>query len=62
MIEEFLTGEEASFFALVDGENAVPLVSAQDHKAAHDGDHGPNTGGMGAYTPAPVITKKWPMK
>jgi phosphoribosylamine--glycine ligase len=58
VIEEFLTGEEASFFALVDGENAVPLVSAQDHKAAHDGDHGPNTGGMGAYTPAPVITKK----
>jgi phosphoribosylamine--glycine ligase len=58
VIEEFLTGEEASFFALVDGEHAVPLVSAQDHKAAHDGDHGPNTGGMGAYTPAPVITKK----
>ena len=58
VIEEFLTGEEASFFALVDGEHAVPLVSAQDHKAAHDGDHGPNTGGMGAYTPARVITKK----
>ena len=58
VIEEFLTGEEASFFALVDGEHAVPLVSAQDHKAAHDGNHGPNTGGMGAYTPAPVVTKK----
>jgi phosphoribosylamine--glycine ligase len=58
IIEEFLTGEEASFFALVDGEHAVPLVSAQDHKAAHDSDHGPNTGGMGAYTPAPVVTKK----
>ena len=57
VIEEYLTGEEASFFALVDGEHAVPLVSAQDHKAAHEGDHGPNTGGMGAYTPAPVITK-----
>ena len=58
VIEEFLRGEEASFFALVDGEHAVPLVSAQDHKAVHDGDRGPNTGGMGAYTPAPVITKK----
>ncbi len=56
VIEEFLKGEEASFFALVDGERAVPLVSAQDHKAAFDGGEGPNTGGMGAYTPAPVIT------
>ncbi len=56
VIEAFLEGEEASFFALVDGARAVPLVSAQDHKAAYDGDLGPNTGGMGAYVPAPVIT------
>ncbi|MBL6957958.1 MAG: phosphoribosylamine--glycine ligase [Rhodospirillales bacterium] len=56
IIEEFMRGEEASFFALVDGKTALPLVSAQDHKAVHDGDEGPNTGGMGAYTPAPVIT------
>ncbi len=55
VIEEFMVGEEASFFALVDGERAVPLAAAQDHKAAHDGDHGPNTGGMGAYSPAPVV-------
>ena len=55
VIEELLEGEEASFFALVDGVHAVPLVSAQDHKAAYDGDEGPNTGGMGAYTPAPVV-------
>ncbi len=58
VIEEFLRGEEASFFALVDGKRAVPLVSAQDHKAAYDGDEGPNTGGMGAYTPAPIVTKE----
>ena len=56
VIEEFLRGEEASFFTLVDGERALPLLSAQDHKAAHDGGEGPNTGGMGAYAPAPVIT------
>jgi phosphoribosylamine--glycine ligase len=56
VIEEMLEGEEASFFALVDGEHALPLVAAQDHKAAYDGDQGPNTGGMGAYTPAPIIT------
>ncbi len=56
VIEEFLEGEEASFFALVDGKTALPLVSAQDHKAVHDGDTGPNTGGMGAYSPAPVLT------
>ena len=56
MVEEFLEGEEASFFALVDGRRALPLASAQDHKAAFDGDQGPNTGGMGAYSPAPVIT------
>jgi phosphoribosylamine--glycine ligase len=58
VIEEFMEGEEASFFALVDGERALPLVGAQDHKAAHDGDEGPNTGGMGAYTPAPVLDDK----
>ena len=56
VVEELLEGEEASFFALVDGRHAVPLVAAQDHKAAFDGDRGPNTGGMGAYTPAPVVT------
>lgn len=55
VIEEVMEGEEVSFFALVDGEHALPLVSAQDHKAAFDGDEGPNTGGMGAYTPAPVV-------
>ncbi len=55
VIEEFMQGEEASFFALVDGKNALALVGAQDHKAVHDGDEGPNTGGMGAYTPAPVL-------
>ena len=57
IIEEFLEGEEASFFALVDGHTALPMVSAQDHKAVGDGDTGPNTGGMGAYSPAPVMTK-----
>ena len=56
VIEECMVGEEASFFALVDGETVVPLASAQDHKRAFDGDTGPNTGGMGAYTPAPVMT------
>ncbi len=56
IIEEMMEGEEVSFFALVDGEYALPLVSAQDHKRVHDGDKGPNTGGMGAYTPAPVLT------
>lgn len=56
VIEEFLIGEEASFFALADGTNAVALVAAQDHKAVGDGDTGPNTGGMGAYSPAPVFT------
>lgn len=58
IIEEFLEGEEASFFALVDGKNAIPLESAQDHKRVGDGDTGPNTGGMGAYSPAPVLTKE----
>ncbi len=56
VIEEFLEGEEASLFALVDGDIAVPLASAQDHKRVGEGDTGPNTGGMGAYAPAPVLT------
>ncbi|HET7709514.1 MAG TPA: phosphoribosylamine--glycine ligase [Sphingomicrobium sp.] len=56
VIEEFLEGEEASLFALVDGAIAVPLASAQDHKRVGEGDTGPNTGGMGAYSPAPVLT------
>lgn len=56
VIEEFLEGEEASLFVLVDGETVVPLASAQDHKRVGEGDTGPNTGGMGAYAPAPVLT------
>lgn len=56
VIEEFLRGEEASFLVLTDGKNIIPLASAQDHKAVFDGDKGPNTGGMGAYSPAPVVT------
>jgi len=56
VVEEFLDGEEASFFALVDGKNVLPLATAQDHKAVGEGDTGPNTGGMGAYSPAPVLT------
>lgn len=56
VIEEFLEGEEASFFALTDGHTVVPLGSAQDHKRVGEGDTGPNTGGMGAYSPAPVLT------
>ncbi len=55
VIEEFMHGEEASFFALCDGETAVPLAGAQDHKRVGDGDTGPNTGGMGAYSPAPIL-------
>ncbi len=58
VIEEFIEGEEASFIALCDGKNALPLATSQDHKAAFDGDTGPNTGGMGAYSPAPVVTPK----
>src|ERR1700736_4169101 len=57
VIEEFMQGEEASFFALCDGEHALPLATAQDHKRAFDGDQGPNSGGMGAYSPAPVMTE-----
>ena len=56
VIEEFLEGEEVSFFALVDGHNVLPLASAQDHKRVGEGETGPNTGGMGAYSPAPVLT------
>lgn len=56
VIEDFLEGEEASFFVLADGTNALPLATAQDHKRVYDGDMGPNTGGMGAYSPAPVMT------
>ncbi len=56
VIEEFLTGEEASFIVMVDGKNILPLATSQDHKRLSDGDLGPNTGGMGAYSPAPVVT------
>jgi len=57
VVEEFMDGEEASFFALSDGKTAIPLAGAQDHKRVGDGDTGPNTGGMGAYSPAPVLTQ-----
>src|SRR5213080_3705062 len=56
VIEEFLQGEEASFIVMADGAHVLPLASSQDHKRLHDGDRGPNTGGMGAYSPAPVVT------
>ncbi|UIP07256.1 phosphoribosylamine--glycine ligase [Erythrobacter sp. SDW2] len=58
VIEEFMAGEEASFFALTDGTTVIPFGTAQDHKRVGDGDTGPNTGGMGAYSPAPVLTKE----
>ncbi|MDG1897999.1 MAG: phosphoribosylamine--glycine ligase [Fuerstiella sp.] len=58
VIEEFLEGQEASILAIVDGDTIIPLESSQDHKRAHDGDLGPNTGGMGAYSPAPVVTEE----
>ncbi len=58
VIEEFLTGEEASFIVMVDGEHILPMATSQDHKARDDGDKGPNTGGMGAYSPAPVVTQE----
>jgi phosphoribosylamine--glycine ligase len=57
VIEEFLTGEEASFICMVDGSNILAMASSQDHKARDEGDKGPNTGGMGAYSPAPVVTE-----
>jgi len=58
IVEEYLTGEEASFIALVDGEHILPMASSQDHKPRDEGDKGPNTGGMGAYSPAPVVTQE----
>jgi len=58
IIEEFLVGQEASFIVVVDGKNFVPMATSQDHKARDDGDKGPNTGGMGAYSPAPCVTKE----
>lgn len=58
VIEEFLHGEEASFIVMVDGQNVLPLATSQDHKARDNGDTGPNTGGMGAYSPAPVVTQE----
>jgi len=62
LVEEFLEGEEASILALVDGKTIVMLASAQDHKRVFDADRGPNTGGMGAYSPAPVVTESlWPV-
>lgn len=57
VIEEFLAGEEASFIVMVDGHNVIPMATSQDHKRRDDGDKGPNTGGMGAYSPAPVVTR-----
>src|SRR5256886_14943788 len=56
VIEEFLAGEEASFIVMCDGTHVLPLATSQDHKRLRDGDEGPNTGGMGAYSPAPLVT------
>jgi phosphoribosylamine--glycine ligase len=56
VVEEFLSGEEASFIVMVDGKNILPMATSQDHKARDNGDKGPNTGGMGAYSPAPIVT------
>ena len=58
VVEECLKGEEASFMAFTDGKTVVPMASSQDHKRVFDADRGPNTGGMGAYSPAPIVTKK----
>src|SRR6185437_11104243 len=58
VVEEFLKGEEASFIVMSDGTHVLPLATSQDHKRLRDGDAGPNTGGMGAYSPAPVVTPK----
>ena len=58
VIEEFLTGEEASFIVMVDGKNILPMATSQDHKARDNGDKGPNTGGMGAYSPAPIVSQE----
>ena len=62
VIEEFLNGEEASFIVMADGKHVLPMASSQDHKAANEGDTGPNTGGMGAYSPAPVVTEEMHQK
>ncbi|MDH3329413.1 MAG: phosphoribosylamine--glycine ligase, partial [Desulfobulbaceae bacterium] len=62
IVEEFLQGEEASFIAFTDGKSVLPLPSSQDHKAIFEGDRGPNTGGMGAYSPAPVLTEDLAMR
>jgi len=58
VIEQFLQGEEASFICMIDGDNILPMATSQDHKRAFEGDTGPNTGGMGAYSPAPVVTQE----
>ena len=58
MIEDFLEGEEASFICMVGGAQVLPMATSQDHKAAYDGDQGPNTGGMGAYSPSPLVDEQ----
>ncbi|MBL7000214.1 MAG: phosphoribosylamine--glycine ligase [Gammaproteobacteria bacterium] len=62
VVEEFLSGEEASFICMVDGKNIMPMASSQDHKARDNGDKGPNTGGMGAYSPAPIVTDEMSLR